>query len=66
MTGAIVPTATGARLATVTAIVCVPVSLPSLAVTVTVAVPAATGAIETVDPDTLAVALDVSDDTAEV
>ena len=43
--------------ATVTEIVCVAVRLPSLAVTVTVALPAATGVIVTVDPDTLTVAM---------
>ena len=44
--------------------VCVAVRLPSLAVTVTVAVPCATGVIVTVLLDTLTVALAVSDDTA--
>ena len=57
-----VPTATGARLGTVTAMVCVPVSLPSLAPTVTVACPTATGVIVRVVPDSLAVVTPVSDD----
>ena len=67
MTGAMVPTAVGARLGavlTVTAMVCVAVRLPSLAVTVTVAVPSATGVTVTVLLDTLTVAFVVSDDTA--
>ena len=64
VTSEIVPTAVGARLGTVTAMVCWAVRLPSLAVTVTVAVPFATGVILTVPPDTLAVATPVLDDMA--
>ena len=56
----IVPTAVGARFVTaavtVTEIVCVAVKLPSLAVTVMVALPAATGVIVTWAVDTLTVA----------
>ena len=67
--GEIVPTATGARLGaavTKTAMVCVAVNpLVSRAVTVTVVVPSAFGVIATVLLDTLTVALEVSDDTAE-
>ena len=52
-----VPTVVGARLVvTVTAMVCVALKAPSLAVTVIVADPAATPVMLTVDPDTLAVA----------
>ena len=55
------PTANGARLArvdasTVTAIVCIAVNVLSLAVTVTVALPALSGVIVTTAPDTLTVA----------
>ena len=58
-----VPSAVGARLSnTVTEIGCVTVKPPSLAVTVTVALPAATGLIVTVDPDILAVALPTAEE----
>ena len=66
----IVPTAVGARFGcvaafTVTEIVCVALSLlGSVAVTVIVAEPSATGVIVTVDPDTLAVALALSEELA--
>ena len=64
VTEGIVPTATGARLVTVIAMVCVAVKLRSLAVTVTVAVPGATGVIVTTAADMPTVATPVSDDTA--
>ena len=67
MTGSIVPTRSGALLGTeltVTPMVCVAVKLPSLAVTVTVAPPTATGVIVTTALDTLTVTFVVSDDTA--
>ena len=60
----IVPTAVGARFAcafTVTEILCVALRLPSLAVTVIVALPAATGVIVTVELDTLTVAFALSE-----
>ena len=63
----IVPTAVGARFGcgfTVTAMVCVAVRLPSLAVTVIVAEPAATGVMLTLDPETLAVAFAPSEELA--
>ena len=57
--------ACGARFAvTVTAMVCVAVAAPSLAVTVIVAVPAATPVRLTVEPETLAVALVPSEELA--
>ena len=58
------PTATGDRFAafTVTEMSCFTLKPPSLAVTVMVAPPTATGVIFTVEPVTLAVALAVSDD----
>ena len=49
---------------TVTEMLCVAVKLPSLAVTVIVALPAATGVMLTVEPDTLAVALLLSEEEA--
>ena len=61
----IVPTAVGALFGfgfTVTAMVCVALKLPSLAVTVIVAVPAATGLIFTVEPETLVEAFPLSDE----
>ena len=64
------PTAVGARFGcvaafTVTEMVCVALSLlGSVAVTVIVALPAATGLMLTVDPDTLAVALALSEELA--
>ena len=64
---AIDPTAVGARLAcafTVTEMLCVAVKLPSLAVTVTVALPAAMALILTVEPDTLTAALLLSEEAA--
>ena len=63
----IVPTAVGALFGfgfTVTAMVCVALKLPSLAVTVIVALPAATGVILTVEPETLADAFPLSDEDA--
>ena len=60
-----VPTVVGARLVvTVTAMVCVALKAPSLAVTVMVAEPAATPLMLTVDPDTLAVAFELSEELA--
>ena len=55
----------GARFAvTVTAMVCVALKLPSLAVTVIVALPAAAPVMLTVDPDTRTVALLIADELA--
>ena len=61
------PTAVGALFgfgSTVTAMVCVALKLPSLAVTVIVVLPAATGVILTLEPDTLAVAFAPSEEEA--
>ena len=66
----IVPTAVGARFGcvaafTVTEMVCVALALlGSVAVTVIVALPAATGVILTLEPETLAVALLTSEELA--
>ena len=61
------PTAVGARFAcafTVTEMVWVALKLPSLAVTVIVALPAATDVMLTLDPETLAVAFAPSEEDA--
>ena len=61
----IVPDFTGALfVCTVTAMVCVAVRAPSLAVTVMVADPAATPVTLTVDPDTVTVAFVLSEELA--
>ena len=60
-----VPTVVGALFAcTVTAMVCVAVAAPSLAVTVTVALPTVLGVIVTVESDTLTAALLAAEEVA--